>query len=72
MSQILAQVNLLSVMPFVFVISLLVNNPHHFDPLTADFEGRVLMLGAFLAILAGGEIIRYVALRPLHRGGKEI
>ncbi|MFM1655030.1 type II secretion system F family protein [Brevibacillus sp. B_LB10_24] len=72
MSQILAQVNLLSVMPFVFVISLLVNNPHHFDPLTADFEGRALMLGAFLAILTGGEIIRYVALRPLLGGGKEL
>jgi tight adherence protein B len=63
MSQLLAQVNLLSIMPFVFVISLYINNPHHFDPLTATFGGRVTILGALLAILVGGEVIRRVALR---------
>jgi tight adherence protein B len=62
MSQLLAQVNLLSLMPFVFVFSLLINNPHHFDPLTATLGGRVTLLGALLAILAGGEVIRRVAL----------
>lgn len=62
MSQLLAQVNLLSIMPFVFVMALFINNPHHFDPLTSTLQGRMLMLGAFLAILVGGEIIRHVAV----------
>lgn len=63
MSQLLAQVNLLSVMPYVFVISLFINNPHHFDPLTATLSGRLTILGALGMILIGGEVIRYMALQ---------
>ncbi|MFP3381304.1 pilus assembly protein TadB, partial [Bacillus sp. SIMBA_069] len=40
MAQIVAQVNLLSAMPFVFVIALYSNNPHHFDSLNATLGGR--------------------------------
>ncbi len=69
MSQILAQVNLLSVMPFVFVGALYLNNPHHFDPLTATAGGRFAILGSLLSILIGGEVIRYLALKGLHKGG---
>jgi tight adherence protein B len=67
MSQILAQVNMLSVMPFVFVATLYINNPHHFDPLTATAAGRFTILGCFLCILVGGEVIRYLALKGLHK-----
>jgi tight adherence protein B len=63
MSQILAQVNLLSVMPFVFVTTLFFNNPHHFDPLLVTVSGRFMILGAFFMILVGGEFIRFVALK---------
>ncbi|HZG16179.1 MAG TPA: type II secretion system F family protein [Candidatus Bathyarchaeia archaeon] len=63
MSQLLAQVNLLSVMPYVFVVSLYFNNPHHFDPLTATLSGRLTMLGALAMILVGGEVIRHMALQ---------
>ncbi|MET3291359.1 UNVERIFIED_CONTAM: tight adherence protein B [Brevibacillus sp. OAP136] len=69
MSQILAQVNLLSAMPFVFVATLFLNNPHHFDPLLATISGRFLILGAFLMILLGGELIRFIALKQAYRGG---
>lgn len=68
MSQILAQVNLLSVMPFVFVFTLYVNNPHHFDPLTATTRGRLTMLGSLLSILVGGEVIRLIAGKGLYKG----
>jgi len=67
MSQILSQVNLLSVMPFVFVISLYINNPKHFDPLVATPGGRFALLGAFVSILLGGELIRYFAVNPLRK-----
>ncbi|MGD8192493.1 type II secretion system F family protein [Brevibacillus ginsengisoli] len=69
LSQLLSQVNLLTVMPFVFVTALVVNNPHHFDPLTESLGGRLLILGAFLTILGGGELIRYLALRPMNNQG---
>ncbi|MFY0545783.1 type II secretion system F family protein [Brevibacillus sp. H7] len=69
MSQILAQVNLLSVMPFVFIVALYANNPHHFDSLTATPGGRFTMLGCLFCILVGGEVIRYLALKGLHKGG---
>ncbi|PCN43059.1 hypothetical protein B9C88_17725 [Brevibacillus laterosporus] len=62
LSQILSQVNLLSAMPFFFVGILYVNNPNHFAPLTESLSGRYAMLGSFLLIIAGGEIIRYLAL----------
>lgn len=67
MSQILAQVNLLSVMPFVFAFTLYMNNPKHFDPLLATMGGRMMLLGAFLLIVAGGELIRYMALAPARK-----
>lgn len=69
LSQLLSQVNLLTVMPFVFVTALMMNNPHHFDPLTESMGGRLLILGAFLTILGGGELIRYLALRPMNHQG---
>jgi tight adherence protein B len=69
MSQILAQVNVLSVMPFVFVAALLINNPHHFDSLTASTAGRFTIFGCLACILVGGEVIRYLALKGLHKGG---
>jgi tight adherence protein B len=69
MAQIVAQVNLLSVMPFVFVTALYVNNPHHFDPLTDSLEGRFIMLACLLLILVGGEAIRFVAQKSVHGGG---
>jgi len=69
MSQILAQVNVLSVMPFVFIGALVGNNPHHFDSLTASTAGRMTIWGCFASILAGGEVIRYLALKGLHKGG---
>nr|WP_240962260.1 type II secretion system F family protein [Brevibacillus laterosporus] len=62
LSQILSQVNLLSAMPFFFVGILYVNNPNHFAPLTESLSGRFAMLGSFLLIIAGGEVIRYFAL----------
>ncbi|MGE5702081.1 MAG: type II secretion system F family protein [Clostridia bacterium] len=68
MSQILAQVNLLSVMPFVFVTTLYFNNPHHFDPMLETVGGRLMILGAFFMILLGGEFIRFVALKQIYRG----
>ncbi|MFD2369645.1 type II secretion system F family protein [Brevibacillus sp. GCM10020057] len=69
MAQIISQVNLLSVMPFVFVIALFVNNPHHFDALTATLGGRLLILASLACILLGGEAIRYVAQKSVHKGG---
>lgn len=69
MAQIIAQVNLLSVMPFVFVTALYVNNPHHFDPLTAATGGRLMLLACLMCILIGGEAIRFVAQRSHYRGG---
>ncbi len=72
MSQLLAQVNVLSVMPFVFVIALYVNNPHHFEPLTQTLGGRLTVLGCFASILVGGEVIRHVALSPLCKGGRRL
>lgn len=69
MAQITAQVNLLSAMPFVFVIALYSNNPHHFDSLTATLGGRFLILGSLSCILLGGEAIRYVAQKSVHKGG---
>ena len=69
LSQLLSQVNLLTVMPFVFVTALIMNNPHHFDPLTESLEGRLMILGAFLTILGGGELIRHFALRPMNNQG---
>ncbi len=63
MSQLLAQVNLLSLMPYVFVVALFVNNPRHFDPLTSSLSGRLMILGALMSILIGGEVIRYMALQ---------
>jgi len=69
LAQITAQVNLLSVMPFVFVTALYLNNPQHFDPLTATLGGRVLLFACLLCILLGGEAIRFVAQRSLYRGG---
>lgn len=62
LSQILSQVNLLSAMPFFFVGILYVNNPNHFAPLTESLSGRFAMLSSFLLIIAGGEVIRYLAL----------
>lgn len=67
LSQLLAQVNLLSVMPFVFVGALFHNNPHHFDPLTATVQGKLLILGSFISIIFGGELIRHFALQPLRK-----
>ncbi|WP_126424716.1 type II secretion system F family protein [Brevibacillus marinus] len=69
LSQLLAQVNLLSIMPFLFVVALYVNNPAHFAPLTATTGGRLAVLGCFVAILLGGELIRYLALRPFRQKG---
>ncbi|QRG67835.1 type II secretion system F family protein [Brevibacillus choshinensis] len=69
MAQIISQVNLLSVMPFVFVSALYLNNPHHFDSLTATLGGRLLILASLACILLGGEAIRYVAQKSVHRGG---
>lgn len=69
MAQIVAQVNLLSVMPFVFVTALFMNNPHHFDPLTGTTTGRLAILGCLACILLGGEAIRLVAQKSTHRGG---
>ncbi|MGG1662948.1 type II secretion system F family protein [Brevibacillus sp. NRS-1366] len=69
MAQIVAQVNLLSAMPFVFVIALYSNNPHHFDSLTATLGGRLLILGSLSCILLGGEAIRYVAQKSVLQGG---
>ncbi|WP_400161803.1 type II secretion system F family protein [Brevibacillus sp. TJ4] len=69
MAQIIAQVNLLSVMPFVFVTALYVNNPSHFDPLTETVSGRFLLLASLLCILVGGEAIRFVAQKSVHKGG---
>jgi len=69
MAQIIAQVNLLSVMPFVFVIALYVNSPHHFDSLTAALGGRLLILASLACILLGGEAIRYVAQKSAYGGG---
>lgn len=68
-AQIVAQVNVLSVMPFVFVTALYANNPHHFDPLTATVQGRLSILGALLSILTGGEVIRHLARKGIHKGG---
>ncbi|MGC5328628.1 type II secretion system F family protein [Brevibacillus sp. SYSU BS000544] len=67
LSQLLAQVNLLSIMPFIFVGTLFHNNPHHFDPLTATLQGKLLILGAFISIIFGGELIRHIALQPLRK-----
>lgn len=69
MAQITAQVNLLSVMPFVFIIALYVNNPSHFDPLTATLSGRFLILASLGSILMGGEVVRHLAHKGIHRGG---
>lgn len=69
LAQIVAQVNLLSLMPFVFITALYMNNPHHFDPLTATVEGRFLMLACLSSILIGGEAIRFVAQKSVHGGG---
>ncbi|MGN7472124.1 type II secretion system F family protein [Brevibacillus sp. SAFN-007a] len=69
MAQIIAQVNLLSVMPFVFIVALYANNPHHFDSLTATVGGRLLMLACLVSILLGGEAIRHIAHKSVHRGG---
>ncbi len=69
LSQILAQVNLMTAMPFLFAIALYANNPHHFDPLLESLGGRVAILGAFFSVLAGGELIRYIALKQMRRGG---
>ena len=69
MAQIVAQVNLLSTMPFVFVIALYSNNPHHFDSLNATAGGRLMILGCLACILLGGEAIRYVAHKSMHKGG---
>ena len=69
MAQIIAQVNLLSVMPFVFVTALYVNNPRHFDPLAETLGGRLMLLACLLCILVGGEAIRFVAQKSVHRGG---
>lgn len=69
MAQIVAQVNLLSLMPFVFVTTLYVNNPHHFDPLIETLEGRIMILACLLCILIGGEAIRFVAQKSVHGGG---
>lgn len=68
-AQIVAQVNVLSVMPFVFVTALYANNPLHFDPLTATVQGRLSILGALLSILTGGEVIRHLARKGIHKGG---
>lgn len=68
MAQIVAQVNLLSVMPFVFITALYVNNPNHFDSLTATMGGRLLILGSLASILIGGEAIRYIAHKSVNRG----
>ncbi|TPG70378.1 hypothetical protein EEL31_19020 [Brevibacillus laterosporus] len=62
LSQVLAQVNLLSAMPFFFVGILYVNNPNHFTPLTESLSGRFATLACFLLIIAGGEFIRYLAM----------
>ncbi|UFJ40579.1 type II secretion system F family protein [Brevibacillus humidisoli] len=70
MSQLLAQVNLLSTMPFLFVITLYLNNPAHFEPLTQTIGGRLAVLGCFLSILLGGELIRFLALRPFRQRGE--
>ncbi|GEB35333.1 MULTISPECIES: type II secretion system F family protein [Brevibacillus] len=69
MAQIVAQVNLLSVMPFVFIVALFANNPHHFDSLTATLGGRLLMWVCLASILLGGEAIRHIAHKSIHRGG---
>jgi len=69
MAQIVAQVNLLSAMPFVFVIALYSNNPHHFDSLNSTLGGRLMILGCLACILLGGEAIRYVAHKSMHKGG---
>lgn len=69
MAQIVAQVNVLSVMPFVFVTALYMNNPHHFDSLTATLGGRLMILASLACILLGGEAIRHVAQKSVYRGG---
>ncbi|MEJ8547122.1 type II secretion system F family protein [Brevibacillus borstelensis] len=69
MAQITAQVNLLSVMPFLFIIALYVNNPGHFDPLTVTLSGRFLILASLGSILIGGEVIRHLAHKGIHKGG---
>lgn len=69
MAQIIAQVNLLSAMPFVFVIALYSNNPHHFDSLNSTLGGRLMIFGCLACILLGGEAIRYVAHKSMHKGG---
>ena len=69
MAQIVAQVNLLSVMPFIFILALYANNPNHFDSLTATVGGRLLILACLASILLGGEAIRYMAHKSVHRGG---
>jgi len=69
LAQIVAQVNLLSLMPFVFITALYLNNPHHFDPLTASVGGRFLILACLSCILIGGEAIRFVAQKSVHGGG---
>ncbi len=71
MSQILAQVNILSLMPFVFVGVLYIQNPQHFLPLTETLSGRVSILLCFLCIVGGGECIRYLGLRSSGKGGEE-
>lgn len=69
LSSLLSQTNILSVMPFVFAAALWLNNPGHFDPLMESLAGRLAILGAFLSILAGGEIIRYLAVRAYRGSG---
>ncbi|USG65973.1 type II secretion system F family protein [Brevibacillus ruminantium] len=69
MAQITAQVNLLSIMPFIFIIALYANNPLHFEPLTATLSGRLTVLAALGSILIGGEVIRHLARKGIHKGG---
>jgi len=66
LSQLMAQVHLLTVMPFVFLGALYLNNPRHFEPLTETFTGRLLFAGSLLVILMGGELIRYLAAKQQH------
>lgn len=58
LSQIQAQVNIMSLMPFLFVGFLYTNNHRHFDPLIQTVRGKFLLFGAILMIFAGGEFIR--------------
>lgn len=69
MAQITAQVNLLSLMPFVFIVALYANNPHHFEPLIATLSGRLAVLASLGSILIGGEVIRHLARKGIHKGG---